>query len=79
MRRSQKIKVKNLLLHPRAQLVNNFQKRKYQSVLKLIQNIKYVQNRYVWMKAAMGILTIDTRPKLSMEECAMEPQLRFME
>ena len=37
--------------------------------LNLIQNIKYVQNKYIWMKAAMGILTTDRKPKLSMEEC----------
>ena len=35
----------------------------------LIQNIKYTQNKYIWMKAAMGILTTDLRPKLAMEEC----------
>ena len=30
----------------------------------LIKNIKYVQNKYIWMKAAMGILTTDTKPKV---------------
>ena len=35
----------------------------------LVDKIKYIQNKYIWMKAAMGILTTDTRPKLSMEEC----------
>ena len=35
----------------------------------LIDNIKYTQNKYIWTKAAMGILTTDLRPKMSMEEC----------
>ena len=35
----------------------------------LIQKIKYTQNKYVWMKAALGIMTTDTQPKMAMEEC----------
>ena len=35
----------------------------------LIEKVKYNQNKYVWMKAAMGILTTDLKPKLAMEEC----------
>ena len=35
----------------------------------LIKKIKYTQNKYIWMKASMGILTTDLKPKLSMEEC----------
>jgi len=35
----------------------------------LIQNIKYRQNKYIWMKAALGIITTDLKPKLAMEEC----------
>ena len=35
----------------------------------LIKNIKYTQNKLIWMKAAMGIITTDTKPKLSMSEC----------
>ena len=35
----------------------------------LMQKIKYNQNKYIWVKAAMGIITTDTKPKLSMEEC----------
>ncbi len=35
----------------------------------LIKKIKYTQNKYIWMKAAMGILTTDLVPKLSMSEC----------
>ena len=35
----------------------------------LIKKLKYKQNKYIWMKAAMGILTTDLQPKLAMEEC----------
>ena len=35
----------------------------------LIQNIKYTQNKYIWTKAALGIMTTDTKPKLAMDEC----------
>ena len=35
----------------------------------LINKIKYTQNKYICMKAAMGILTTDLMPKLAMEEC----------
>ena len=35
----------------------------------LIQKLKYTQNKLIWMKAALGIMTTDTEPKLSMSEC----------
>ncbi len=35
----------------------------------LINNIKYTQNKIIWMKAAMGIITTDTKPKIAMSEC----------
>ena len=35
----------------------------------LIKKIKYVQNKSIWMKAALGIMTTDLKPKLAMEEC----------
>ena len=35
----------------------------------LIDKIKYTQNKYLWIKAAMSILTTDLKPKLAMEEC----------
>jgi len=35
----------------------------------LVNNIKYTQNKYIWMKAALGIMTTDTQPKMSMEKC----------
>ena len=39
------------------------------TIPKLIENIKYTQNKLIWMKAAMGIITTDTKPKLAMTEC----------
>ena len=35
----------------------------------LIKNIRYTQNKYIWMKAALGIMTTDTQPKMAMEIC----------
>tara|TARA_B100001093_G_scaffold152770_1_gene145507 strand:- start:2106 stop:3407 length:1302 start_codon:yes stop_codon:yes gene_type:complete len=35
----------------------------------LISKIQYTQNKFVWMKAALAIMTTDTKPKLAMEEC----------
>jgi len=39
------------------------------SINNLIGKIKYTQNKYLWIKAAMSILTTDLKPKLAMEEC----------
>ena len=35
----------------------------------LISKIKYTQNKFIWMKAALSIMTTDKKPKLAMEEC----------
>jgi len=35
----------------------------------LVKNIRYTQNKYIWMKAALGIMTTDTQPKMAMEIC----------
>ena len=35
----------------------------------LVNKIKYTQNKYIWMKAALGIMTTDLEPKIAMEEC----------
>ena len=40
-----------------------------ESIPELIEKVKYTQNKYIWMKAALGIMTTDLRPKLAMEEC----------
>ena len=39
------------------------------SIPNLIENIKYTQNKLIWMKAATGIKTTDLKPKLAMSEC----------
>ena len=35
----------------------------------LINKIRYTQNKFIWMKSALAIMTTDTKPKLTMEEC----------
>ncbi len=37
----------------------------------LLKNLKYTQNKYIWMKAALGIMTTDTQPKMAMEKCTI--------
>tara|TARA_Y100000590_G_scaffold452824_1_gene596720 strand:- start:595 stop:1845 length:1251 start_codon:yes stop_codon:yes gene_type:complete len=39
------------------------------NILNLINKIRYTQNKFIWMKAALAIMTTDTKPKLAMEEC----------
>ena len=39
------------------------------SIPDLISKIRYTQNKLIWMKAALGIMTTDLKPKLAMEEC----------
>ena len=39
------------------------------SLPELISKIKYNQNKYLWIKAALGITTTDLVPKIAMDEC----------
>jgi len=39
------------------------------SIQGLVSKIKYTQNKLIWIKAALGIMTTDLKPKLAMEEC----------
>jgi len=65
-----KISNKNLLFASTGTIGEKFPEKKIIDALPiLVEKIKYVQNKYIWIKAAMGILTTDTKPKLSMEEC----------
>ena len=45
----------------------------YEKILKeipnLVNKIRYTQNKFIWIKAALAIMTTDTKPKLAMEEC----------
>ena len=65
-----KININNLLFACTGTIGESFPENKIKyAIPNLINSIKYVQNKYLWMKAAMGILTTDTKPKLSMQEC----------
>jgi len=39
------------------------------AIINLIDKIKYTQNKLIWVKAALGIMTTDTKPKMAMEVC----------
>ena len=41
------------------------------SIPELVKKIKYTQNKPIWIKAALGIMTTDLKPKLAMEECTI--------
>ena len=65
-----KIKPEEILFSCTGTIGEPFPTTKIKSALPtLVKNIKYTQNKYIWMKAAMAILTTDTKPKLAMEEC----------
>ena len=38
------------------------------SLSELVGKVKYTQNKLIWMKAAMGMITTDLRPKVAMAE-----------
>jgi len=66
----EKIKPSDILFASTGTIGENFPVKKIKfSLPELIEKIKYTQNKYIWMKAAMGILTTDLKPKLCMEEC----------
>jgi glutamate N-acetyltransferase/amino-acid N-acetyltransferase len=39
------------------------------SIPNLVNKIRYIQNKLIWMKAALSIMTTDLSPKLAMEQC----------
>ena len=39
------------------------------NIPELIKKIKYTQNKLIWVKAALGMMTTDLKPKLAMEVC----------
>ncbi len=64
------IKPKNIIFGCTGTIGEIFPKEKITlKIPDLIKNIKYTQNKLIWMKAALGIMTTDTRPKMAMEEC----------
>jgi len=65
-----KIKSKEILFGCTGTIGEPFPEEKISNKLEeLIEKIKYTQNKYIWMKAALGIMTTDTQPKMAMEEC----------
>ncbi len=65
-----KIKSNNIIFGCTGTIGEKFPEEKIKNKIpELIDNLKYTQNKYIWMKAALGIMTTDTQPKLAMEEC----------
>jgi|TARA_Y100000389_G_C17410278_1_gene490491 glutamate N-acetyltransferase / amino-acid N-acetyltransferase len=65
-----KIKAKEIIFGCTGTIGELFPEEKIKNkITDLIENIKYTQNKYVWIKSALGIMTTDTQPKLAMEEC----------
>ncbi len=66
----QKIKSSHILFGCTGTIGERFPEQKIMSQINnLVNKIKYVQNKLIWIKAALGIMTTDTKPKLSMVEC----------
>ena len=64
------IKPKNLIFGCTGTIGEKFPEEKIKlKIPELIKNIKYTQNKYIWMKVAQAIMTTDTQPKIAMEEC----------
>ena len=67
-----KIKSKEIIFGCTGTIGETFPEEKISSKLQeLINKIKYTQNKYIWIKAALGIMTTDTQPKMAMEECSI--------
>ena len=65
-----KIKSKDIIFGCTGTIGEPFPEEKIKNkITDLIEKIKYTQNKYIWMKAALGIMTTDTQPKMAMEEC----------
>ena len=68
--RPEKIKSKNIIFGCTGTIGEKFPSEKIKlRIPDLVKNIKYTQNKYIWMKAALAIMTTDTQPKMAMEEC----------
>ena len=65
-----KISAKNIMFGCTGTIGETFPYEKIsKSISNLINKIRYTQNKFIWMKAALAIMTTDTKPKLAMEEC----------
>ena len=66
----EKIKSNEILFGCTGTIGENFPHEKIKkSIPELMNKIKYNQNKYIWIKAAMGMMTTDLVPKLAMDEC----------
>ena len=66
----EKIKPKNVIFGCTGTIGEKFPEEKIKNKIPdLIRSIKYTQNKYIWMKAALAMMTTDTQPKMAMEEC----------
>ncbi len=66
----EKVRQKDILFACTGTIGERFPTEKIKSSIPdLIKKIKYTQNKYIWIKAAMGIMTTDQKPKIAMEEC----------
>ena len=67
-----KIKSKEIIFGCTGTIGEKFPEEKIKDKIpELVESIKYTQNKYIWMKAALGIMTTDTQPKMAMEECSI--------
>ncbi len=65
-----KIKSKEILFGCTGTIGESYPEEKIKNKIpELISKLKYTQNKYIWMKASLGIMTTDTQPKMAMEEC----------
>ena len=65
-----KVKTKNIIFGCTGTIGEKFPEESIKNKISdLVNNIKYTQNKYIWMKAALAIMTTDTQPKIAMEEC----------
>jgi len=72
----EKIKPNDILFASTGTIGEPFPVQKIKACIpELVDKIKYTQNKYIWMKAAMGILTTDLEPKVAMEECKIGNKL----
>ena len=66
----QKISFKDILFGCTGTIGEEYPTEKIKTkIAELIKKIRYTQNKYIWIKAALGIMTTDLKPKLAMEEC----------
>jgi len=68
--KDEKVKPKEILFGCTGTIGETFPTAKIKNgIPNLIEKIKYNQNKYIWAKAASGMMTTDLVPKLAMEEC----------